>query len=240
LTIAVTCDGASPLAMGSDLALVLTSATEQAVATTRSLTGMILASQCLAAIVSGNENYLNELLHLPEIFAARLPAFLELGRQIGHSTHLTRFAFVGNGPYYGLARESQLKVKEMTLMPADSYPMLDFRHGPKSNVDEHVLVAAFISDRARSLEIQFLKEMQALGGETWAICERGGSEARQAASFTLELNSGLDDLARTPLYMPAIQYMAYFLARARGLNPDQPRNLSYWVEIISGDDRNAP
>jgi len=239
LTIAVTCDGASPLARGSDLALVLTPAVEQAIATTRSLTGMILTSQCLAAIVSGDEIYLDELRRLAEIFATRQPTFHALGKQVGQSTRLTRFAFVGNGSYYGLARESQLKVKEMTLMPADAYPMLDFRHGPKSNVDEHMLVVALISERARTLEIQFLEEMQALGGITWAICDRAGSELRRVASFTLELDSGLSDLARAPLYMPAIQYMAYFLALSRGLNPDQPRNLSYWVEIFTGDDRNA-
>jgi glucosamine--fructose-6-phosphate aminotransferase (isomerizing) len=229
--IAVTCDGESPLARGSDLALVLTAAVEQAIATTRSLTGMILASQCLAAIVSRDEAYLGELRRLADIFDQRLNAFQELGKRASLAPGLTRLAFVGNGAYYGLARESQLKTKEMTLTPADAYPMLDFRHGPKSNVDEHMLVVAFITERARTLEIQFLKEMHALGGITWAICERAGGELDGAASFTLELDSGLSDLARSPLYMPAIQYMAYFLALAKGLNPDQPRNLSYWVEI---------
>jgi len=39
----------------------------------------------------------------------------------------------------------------------------------------------------------------------------------------------LSELARGPLYMPAIQYLAYYRSLALGLNPDQPRNLSYWV-----------
>jgi glucosamine--fructose-6-phosphate aminotransferase (isomerizing) len=46
----------------------------------------------------------------------------------------------------------------------------------------------------------------------------------------LELNSGLGELVRGPLYMPAVQYMAYYRSLSRGLNPDEPRHLSYWVD----------
>ncbi len=233
-TIGITCTPGSPLASGSDLALVLTPVVERSVATTRSLSGMILTLQLIAAIVGRKREYLDELHALPQICEARMPEFEEMGRSISQRSGVERYAFVGNGPFYGIARECQLKVKEMVLLPVDAYPLFDFRHGPQSNVDEHMLVTAFISDSARTGEIQFIKDMQAFGGLTWAICERAGEGLQvgeSEADYLLELNSGISQFARLPLYLPAAQFMAYYRALSRGLNPDQPQRLSYWVDI---------
>ena len=229
-TLGITCTEGSPLAMESDLALVLTPLVEQAVATTRSLTGMILTTQLVAAIVSRSEAYLDELRRLPEHCQSQMGDFQELGQAIGQRTDLTKYAFVGNGPFFGLAQECQLKVKEMVLLPADAYPLLDFRHGPQSNVDREMLVVAFISDTAPQEETQFLREMKARGGVTWALCDRADDELRACADYLVESRSGLGEFARGVLYMPAVQYMAYYRSLSRGLNPDEPRNLSYWVD----------
>jgi glucosamine--fructose-6-phosphate aminotransferase (isomerizing) len=228
--LAITCTASSGLATGSDLAFILLPVTEQAVATTRSITGMILSTQLLAATVSGDESYLDELSRLPQLGQAQMERFHELGKEIGQREDIKRYAFVGSGPFFGVAQESQLKVKEMVLLPVDAYPTLDFRHGPQSNVDKETLVTAFISDAAREEEVRFLQDMRALGGITWAVCERADEELRAAADYMLELGSGLGDWARAPLCLPAVQYMAYYRALSQGLNPDQPRNLSYWVD----------
>lgn len=232
-TIGITCQGGSPLADQSDLGLVLAPANEQAVVTTRSLTGMIIALQLISAIISGNQNFIQEIQSLPEVCNVQMPVFDELGKTMGCHPNLSRYAFVGNGPFWGQSRECQLKIKEMTLKPADAYPMLDFRHGPQSTVDENTLVTAMISDSARLQEIQFLLDMRALKGVTWALCDRSDENLRASAGYVLELNSGLSELARCPLYMPAIQFMAYYHALALGLNPDEPRNLSYWINTSS-------
>ena len=227
----ITCTADSPLSRASDLSLVLTPVTEQAIATTRSLTGMILAVQLVSGVLAGEAAFLDELPRLPEVFADRKEDCLALGKVVGEQADLTRFAFVGNGPFYGLARECQLKIKEMTLMPADAYPMFDFRHGPQSNVNAQMLVTAFLSDSASQQESQFLEDMRSLGGSIWAIVEQADPRLRQVADHVLELRSHLSELARLPLYLPAVQYMAYYRALALGLNPDEPRNLSYWIEI---------
>lgn len=229
-TLGITCTAESPLARGSDLSLVLASATERAIAVTRSLTAMMLAGQLVSGIVAARQPFLEELHRLPEAFEARKEEFLALGRSIGERGELACYAFVGNGPFYGCAREGQLKVKEMTLLPADAYPMLDFRHGPQSNVDPQMLVTAFLSERAYPQEAAFVKDMLALGGELWAICEQADDCLRAGAQHVLELRSNLSELARLPLYMPAVQLMACYRALALNLNPDEPRHLSYWIE----------
>ncbi len=230
-TLGITCQEKSPLAQKSDLALVLDPLVEQAVPTTRSVTGMIITLQLLAAIISGNTGLIHEVQRLPEICARLMPIFLALGKEIGCRTDLTSFAFVGNGPYFGEARESQLKIKEMTLRPADAYPLFDFRHGPQSTVGGHMLVTAMLSDSAFPQEVQFLQDMKALGGVIFALCDRADRKLSSCADYILELDAGLSELARGPLYLPAIQFIAYFRSLSLGINPDEPPNLSYWIDL---------
>jgi glucosamine--fructose-6-phosphate aminotransferase (isomerizing) len=229
-TLGITCSGESPLASRSDLALVLSPVTERAVATTRSVTGMILTLQLIAAIVSEDKTYLSELQHLPVLCEAQMETYHDLGQSIGENTEFTKYAFVGSGPFFGQAHESQLKIKEMVLLPVDAYPTLDFRHGPQSNVDPQMLITVFLSDSAQVEERKFVHDMNSLGGFTWVICDRADDQLRENVNFLLEINSGLSELARGVLYMPAVQYMAYYRSLSRGLNPDEPRNLSYWVD----------
>ncbi len=229
-TIGITCIEGSPLATESTLSFVLSPVTEQAVITTRSLTGMILVTQLLAGIAANDQAYLAELRQLPEICAVNMQAFHDLGQVVGERTDLTRYSFLGNGPLYGIAHESQLKVKEMVLLPSDCYPALDFRHGPQSNVDEHMLVTLFFTDSAGEEEARLLKDMKALGGATWAICDRAPEGLAKEADFLLEVGSGLSEYARGILYLPAVHFMAYYRTLAAGLNPDEPHNLAYWID----------
>ena len=229
-TLGVTCTDGSPLAVESTLALVLSPVVEQAVITTRSLTGMILSTQLITAIAAQDEVYLDELRQLPDICASHMNDFLDLGQDIGQRTDLSRFAFLANGPLFGAAHESQLKVKEMVLLPSDCYPALDFRHGPQSNVNEQMLVTVFFSDSASEEEARLLKDMKALGGVTWAVCDQAVREVTKESDYLLEVRSGLGEYARGILYLPAIHYMAYYRAIVSGLNPDEPHNLAYWID----------
>lgn len=229
-TLGITCSGDSPLASRSDLALVLSPVSERAIATTRSVTGMILTLQLIAAIVSEDETYLSEIQRLPAVCESQIDAFHDLGKNIGENSELMKYAFVGSGPFFGLAHESQLKIKETVLLPVDAYPTLDYRHGPQSNVDPQMLITVFLSDSARIEEERFVHDMKSLGGITWVLCDQADEPIRESADYLLEIGSGLSELARGILYMPAVQYMAYYRSLSCGLNPDQPRNLSYWVD----------
>jgi len=143
---------------------------------------------------------------------------------------MVRFAFAGSGPFYGAAREAQVKVKEMTLLPVDAYPLLDYRHVPQSNVGPHMLLTAFLSDRADAEEARFVRDMVVLGGRTLAVCEKADRQLLQTADYVIELASGLGEWARPVLCMPIVHYMAYYRVLALGLNPDELPHLSYWVD----------
>jgi glucosamine--fructose-6-phosphate aminotransferase (isomerizing) len=191
---------------------------------------MVLCGQLMSGIASGHNKYLQQLNMLPKLGRQVINQYQDLGRHIAENDSIGKFAFVGNGPFRGIARECQLKIKEMVLLPSDSYPLLDYRHGPKSNVDEHMLITVLVSDRARSVEIEFLAEMKRLKGKLFIICDKADANIRAHADYVAEVDSGLPDFARGILYLPPIHFLAYFKSLAVGQSPSNPTNLSYWVE----------
>ena len=228
-TLAITCYPDSPLARGSSEALVLEPANEASVTTTQSLSSMVLCGQLLSGLVARNQEYLGQLRRLPELGRGLMDRFLELGRRIGEEPAIRKFAFVASGSLRGLAREGQLKIKEMVLLPSDSYPLLDYRHGPKSNVDGQMLITVLTTDRTRRVEGELLAEMKGLQGRLLVLCEKAEADFA-AADYLADVQSGLPDFARDVLYLLPIHFLAYYKSLALGLSPSTPKNLTYWVE----------
>jgi glucosamine--fructose-6-phosphate aminotransferase (isomerizing) len=229
-TVAVTCAADSPLAQEASEALVLAEAGEKSVTTTRSLTAMVLAGRLLAALCKGDPRLVHAFSRLPELAEDRMEEFEAFGRRVGGDREVRKYAFVGSGGLYGLAREAQLKVKEMVLLPSDSYVSLDFQHGPMSNVDGGMLVGLLVSEAGRGYDRTLARNMKALGGKVMVLTERAeGFEAH--SDYLLELACGLPEGVRDVLLMPPLQFMAYFASLAQGQDPDRPHNLLYYVEV---------
>jgi glucosamine--fructose-6-phosphate aminotransferase (isomerizing) len=234
LTLSVVCFGESRMAADADTAIVLGEAQENSVTTTRSFTAMVLAGSYLGALGAQRHEVCEGMKTLPALVRERMNLFEKLGRSIGADTDIEKYAFLGSGSAYGLAREAQLKFKEMVLLPSDSYVTLDFRHGPMSNVDPQMLVTLLVSDAGKEYELSVARKMKQLGGKLFVLCERGGAEFEECADYMLELKSGLGDGMRNVLYMPSIQFMAYERSLSRGQDPDNPKNLYYYVELEHG------
>jgi len=230
-TLTVTCYPQSPLAKQSHFALVAPEAQEQSVAQTRSFTSMLLLTQALAATLAGDEEMLQRLHHLPQALEGLLTRLGDMPQQVGTDQDIEQFFFLGGGPLYGVASEAMLKTKEMSLSHAEAYYPLEFRHGPMSVVTKRTLVVGFLSDTGLSEEIRLLKEMQGLGARVLALIEDGAALSGWQPDYTVELQSGLDEWERGPLYMPVVQLMACHRAMAKGLNPDRPHNLKAVIEL---------
>jgi len=230
-TIAIVCFRKSRMASDAHETLVLEEAIEKSVTTTRSLTSMVLAGNYLAAAYGEHQSVLSAFKNLPAIARQKMGSFHETGKIIASDPQIRTYAFLGHGSYYGLAREAQLKVKEMVLLPSDSYVSLDFQHGPMSNVDQNMLVTIMASDSGRPYDISLAKNMKALGGKVLVICDHDGGEFGPYADYLVELNTDLDDGVRNILYMPVLQFMAYYKSLAEGKDPDNPRNLHYYIDL---------
>lgn len=230
-TVALVCFGKSAMAGIADVPLVLEQAVEKSVTTTRSFTAMVLAGYYLAEYYSGNMKQCQKMKKLPALAKERMKNFEELGRKISGDSAVRKYAFLGTGPYYGLAREAQLKVKEMVLLPSDSYVSLDYQHGPMSNVDKNMLVTILTSAAGRKYDAALAGNMKKLGGKVLVLCDKADRGLAGKADYLLELKTGLPDGIRDVLYMPVLQFMAYYKSLAVGCDPDNPRNLSYYVAL---------
>lgn len=227
----VSCRSDSDLIRESRFPLVVPSADEQSVVMTRSFTSMLLLIQYLAAIRSGDDGFKEALAQVPEHGERVLERTQEQAEKILGSRRFTKFVFLGHGPFYGLACEAMLKMKEMSLSISEAYHSLEFRHGPMSIVDEDMLLTILVSERSREEETRLVKEMKALGATTYVICERADAELRSASDHLLELDTELPDEARLILYMLPLQLLAYTHAVAKGLDPDHPKNLTQVVTL---------
>lgn len=223
-TLALTCFP-STMSREAQAAIILTCCQEKSICTTNSVTGMVLALQL--ALGGRQTGFRAQLERLPEIGEHLIGKAMELGEGFGKESAIAKYAFLGSGPLYGIARECQLKLKEMTLLPSDSYPLMDYRHGPKSNIDQGMLMTMLCSTVGGDWERECADELMQYGGRLLAI---GDGSFSGGHTHRLDLASGLDDYARPILYLPLVQTMAVYKAISLGMDPDRPQNLSYWVK----------
>ena len=116
-----------------------------------------------------------------------------------------QFTFLGTSWTYGLANEAALKLREAAGMWTEAYPAMEYRHGPAAVTGEHSVVWLF-GPTPDGLE----DEIAAAGGTAWFSDE--------------------DPMAE----LVRVQMLAVTAARARGLDPDRPRNLARSVILGVG------
>ena len=225
--LSVGCYPQSSLGRLAPLSLMTVKAEEESVAQTRSFTSMLVLTQALAGLAGGWRD-LERLAGLPDVVNALIPACEALARRLGENEAIGRFVFLGAGANYGLANEAMLKMKEMSLSPSEAFHFMEFRHGPKSVVGPDMLVVGLVGDAAREQEGAVLGEMRDLGAKVLTIAERVEG---LPADYAVELASGMDAVARAPLYLPILQLLAYYRSMAKGLDPDRPTNLDAVVRL---------
>ncbi|MBA3945605.1 MAG: SIS domain-containing protein [Herpetosiphonaceae bacterium] len=229
--VAVTCVPNTPLVQAADVALIAPQAQEQSVAQTRSFTTMALLGQLLAGVLAGDPARLERLHKLPHALTSVMAEAGTLPETIGADLSLQRYFFLGSGALYGFACEAMLKTKEMTTSWAEAYHTLEFRHGPMSVVDSSSLVVGLISDSIAEAEIAVLKQMKGLGARTLALTETRGTYDWTGIDQVVELRSGVSEWERGALYLPVIQWIAFYRALAKELDPDNPHNLTAVITL---------
>ncbi len=226
-TIGITVTKGSPLAQGVDVPLIVGSAAEESIVQTKSFSGQLLAAEITGMVLSGNMDALEQARRLPDLATPWLRRIAPVLESV--TPRYKRVYFLGTGSRWGLALEGALKLKETALCEAEGFQFLEFRHGPKSMIDEDTLVVGLVSESARSKEIAVLRESGEYGAQVMAIGEN--LEAYTDQLMTLSFESGLDERLQDVLFLPPLHLLAYNRAKWRGLDPDKPRHLTFAVEL---------
>lgn len=230
-SVAISCATQQELRKRATISILLPRADEQSTVMTRSFTSMLLALQYLAASLAGKNEFIQDLNALPaaaENVLQNLPARV---REFVNQNRFSDYVCLGQGPHYGLACESALKLTEMSCSYAQSFHTLEFRHGPKSIVDGETLITFLISKTSYDAEVSVLQEIKELGGTTLVVANRIDARARAAADFVVELGCGSSEYSCLAPFVFAGQLMGVYTALQKGLDPDHPRNLSRVVVL---------
>jgi glucosamine--fructose-6-phosphate aminotransferase (isomerizing) len=225
-TVGITCAEKSELEAACNACIVLRAADEQSTVMTRSFTSMLMTLQVLAAKHAGNNGFVEELRAMAEAFSPRISGIAEQMKAFVAKHSFEDYVFLGQGPFHGIAREAALKVMEMSCSYSQFFHALEFRHGPKAIVSQATCLTFFLSENAQEAETEVLEEMRELGGVIVAVCNSATAEIRRSAHVVVELNASSNELARLTASIVPCQFLGYFSGLAKGLNPDQPKNLT--------------
>ena len=230
-TVGITCAEKSELEAECDSTLVLNAADEKSMVMTRSFTSMLISLQWLAATRAGNVKFRDSLEAMAAQFVPRIRSLAEYMEAFVEHRPLDDYVFLGQGPFHGLAREAALKVMEMSCSYSQSFHTLEFRHGPKAIVTPRTALMFFVSEAGQQAEVEVLEEMKELGGLTISVCNVANEKIRRASELVLELNIPGDELPRLASHIVPAQWMGFFTGVGKGLNPDQPKNLTRVVVL---------
>jgi len=173
-----------------------------------------------------------ELKSLPSKLQETIVTSEEQVRAIAEAEKDQRF-FMYIGRHIGLAvcLEGALKLKEIAYIPADAYAAGEMKHGPIALLDESTPVIAVATDSPVTEKIlSNMEEVRARGAEVIAIATEGSDQVGEAAGTTLFVPR-TDWILQPIVAIVPLQLLAYHVAREKGLNVDQPRNLAKTVTV---------
>jgi glucosamine--fructose-6-phosphate aminotransferase (isomerizing) len=173
-----------------------------------------------------------ELKSLPSKLQETIVSTEERVKAIARSQKDQRF-FMYIGRHIGLSvcLEGALKLKEISYIPADAYAAGEMKHGPIALLDESTPVVAVATDSPVVEKIlSNMEEVRARGADVIALATEGSDEIAEAADQTLFVPR-TDWILQPIVAIVPLQLLAYYIAREKGLNVDQPRNLAKTVTV---------
>ena len=231
----------SSMAREADLLLPTHAGPEIGVASTKAFTCQLAVLAALAANFAcarggiGRDEEKDIVANLQQAPAA-LNAALGHDEEIAAMAHLIAPArdvlYLGRGPYYPMALEGALKLKEISYIHAEGYAAGEMKHGPIALIDEDVPVIVLApSGPLFEKTVSNMQEVRARGGKIVLISDaKGIAEAGEGCMAAIEMPE-VHPLIAPIVYAAPVQLLAYHTAVLKGTDVDQPRNLAKSVTV---------
>jgi glutamine---fructose-6-phosphate transaminase (isomerizing) len=146
-----------------------------------------------------------------------------------HDAHF--FLYLGRHIGLPVALEGALKLKEISYIPTEAYSAGEMKHGPIALLDEETPVVVVATNiHVYDKIVSNIQEVRARGAHVIAIATDGNEDIQHHADDVIYV-------PKTPAFLQVVlailplQLLAYRIARLRGLNVDQPRNLAKTVTV---------
>jgi glucosamine--fructose-6-phosphate aminotransferase (isomerizing) len=139
--------------------------------------------------------------------------------------------FIGRGPMYPVALEGALKLKEISYIHAEGYHAAELKHGPIALLVPGTPVIALACDiPGKDKTIGNIEECRTRGARILGIVTEGDQETAEAMDDHIPIPPCHPLVATIPATV-ALQLFSYHVARLRGCEIDQPRNLAKSVTV---------
>jgi glucosamine--fructose-6-phosphate aminotransferase (isomerizing) len=141
------------------------------------------------------------------------------------------FLYIGRHIALPIALEGALKLKEISYIATDAYAAGEMKHGPIALLDDSTPVVCVGTDSPVLDKLASnIQEVRARGAHVIAIATAGDERIAAHADATITVPA-VDWMLQPVLAVVPLQLLAYQIARRRGLNVDQPRNLAKTVTV---------
>jgi glutamine---fructose-6-phosphate transaminase (isomerizing) len=238
--IAVTNVVGSRVTRESDGCLYTHAGPEIGVAATKTFTSQIAALTVLGLKLAQVKGVLSddrvrslfeELCTIPDIVEAILADVHGVEEAASAFVSVKSSLFLGRGVGVPVAMEGALKLKEISYIHAEAYAAGEMKHGPIALItDEVPVVVVATQGRVYEKIVSNIQEVRARGAKVIVVATAGDDDIRQHAEFVLTIPQVSEILSAIPATVP-LQLLAYHIAKARGCNVDQPRNLAKSVTV---------
>lgn len=213
---------------------------EIGVASTKAFTGQVTILTMLALAIGHvrgtvdadeYQEVVSELVTIPEKIEKVLEQSDKIQQIAQRYTYAHNTLYLGRGFNYPVALEGALKLKEISYIHAEGYPAAEMKHGPIALVDENMPVV-FIATHHGLYEkiISNIREVIARRGRVLAIVTEGDQDVSQMVEDVIHVPATLNCLVPLLSVVP-LQLLSYYVAHAKGLDVDQPRNLAKSVTV---------
>jgi tagatose-6-phosphate ketose/aldose isomerase len=153
-----------------------------------------------------------------------------------------RMVFLGSGPLKGTARESHLKVQELTdgnvICAYDSF--LGFRHGPRAIANKDTIVAYLLSNNshAKKYELDLIRSLNSISKGHKSIAIGNGYDTKEfnfdlPILFPRDISDIPEEFLSVIFILPA-QIIGFFKSMNLGLSPDSPSNSGSITRVVKG------
>ncbi len=239
-TLAILNAKGSSISREADDVLYIHAGPEIGVASTKAYLGMVAAFSLLSFWFARERGYMDDDAAREYVRALReLPGQVE--RALGVREHVAHIAeqikgarsslFLGRGINAATALEGALKLKEISYVHAEAYPMGEMKHGPIALVDSALpVVAVATNSPLYDKTVSNLQEVRAREGRLIVVADEDDAKIGRHAEFVIPVPRTLELLSPVVNVVP-LQLLAYEVARALGRDIDQPRNLAKSVTV---------
>ncbi len=172
-----------------------------------------------------------EISKIPELIQQILDRRGEIEQVAKKYATCENFLFLGRKYNFPIALEGALKLKELSYAHAEGYATGEMKHGPIALIDSS-FPSIFLApqDSVYDKVVSGMEEIKARQGKIIAIATEGDEQIRRLADDVIYIPKTLEMLTPLLTVIP-LQLLSYYIAAARALDVDKPRNLAKSVTV---------